>query len=131
MLPSLNFPLDKPEYLHEKAVRQPQDPSGGQSYIIDSTGAPVCALLPFSTWAVFFAGLFYAEAGIPELGYGSAIDTFYHIIPFTFYAIAAVIIVPPVRLWPDPQVGANAEGISASEGNRAGLLSGEPGSESG
>lgn len=63
--------------------------------------------------------------------YGSAIDTFYHIIPFTFYAIAAVIIVPPVRLWPDPQVGANAEGISASEGNRAGLLSGEPGSESG
>lgn len=106
-------------------------PREAQSYIIDSTGAPVCALLPFSTWAVFFAGLFYAEAGIPELGYGSAIDTFYHIIPFTFYATAAVIIVPPVRLWPDPQVGANAEGISASEGNRAGLLSGEPGSESG
>ena len=90
-------------------------PREAQSYIIDSTGAPVCALLPFSTWAVFFAGLFYAEAGIPELGYGSAIDTFYHIIPFTFYAIAAVIIVPPVRLWPDPQVGADAEGISASD----------------
>lgn len=64
------------------------------SYIIDSTGAPVCALLPFSTWAVFFAGLFYAESGIPELGYGSAVNTFYHIIPFIFYAIAAVIIVP-------------------------------------
>lgn len=64
------------------------------SYIIDSTGAPVCALLPFSTWAVFFASLFYAESGIPELGYGSAINTFYHIIPFIFYAIAAVIIVP-------------------------------------
>ena len=64
------------------------------SYIIDSTGAPVCALLPFSTWAIFFASLFYAESGIPELGYGSAINTFYHIIPFIFYAIAAVIIVP-------------------------------------
>lgn len=64
------------------------------SYIIDSTGAPVCALLPFSTWAVFFASLFYAESGIPELGYGSAINTFYHIIPFIFYAIVAVIIVP-------------------------------------
>ena len=94
-------------------------PREAQSYIIDSTGAPVCALLPFSTWAVFFAGLFYAEAGIPELGYGSAIDTFSHITPFTFSAIAAVIIVPPVRLWPDPQVGANAEGISASGRNRA------------
>lgn len=69
-------------------------PREALSYVIDSTGAPVCALLPFSTWAVFFAGLFYAEAGIPELGYGSAIDTFYHIIPFIFYAIAAVLIVP-------------------------------------
>ena len=64
------------------------------SYIIDSTGAPVCALLPFSTWAVFFAGLFYAEAGIPELGYGSAINTFCALIPFIFYAIAAVALVP-------------------------------------
>ena len=64
------------------------------SYIIDSTGAPVCALLPFSTWAVFFAGLFYAEAGIPELGYGSAINTFCAVIPFIFYAIAAVALVP-------------------------------------
>lgn len=64
------------------------------SYVIDSTGAPVCALLPFSTWAVFFAGLFYAEAGIPELGYGSAIGTFNHVIPFIFYAIAALLIVP-------------------------------------
>lgn len=69
-------------------------PRESLSYIIDSTGAPVCALLPFSTWAVFFASLFYAEAGIPELGYGSAIGTFYHIIPFIFYAIAAVVIVP-------------------------------------
>lgn len=29
------------------------------SYIIDSTGAPVCALLPFSTWAVFFLSLIH------------------------------------------------------------------------
>ncbi len=64
------------------------------SYVIDSTGAPVCAILPFSTWAIFFSGLFYAEAGVPELGYGSGIQTFYHIIPFIFYAIAAVVIVP-------------------------------------
>lgn len=69
-------------------------PREALSYVIDSTGAPVCALLPFSTWAVFFAGIFYAEAGIPELGYGSAIETFYHIIPFIFYAIAAVVMVP-------------------------------------
>lgn len=64
------------------------------SYVIDSTGAPVCALLPFSTWAIFFSGLFFAENGVAELGYGNAIETFYHVIPYTFYAIAAVVIVP-------------------------------------
>lgn len=69
-------------------------PREALSYVIDSTGAPVCALLPFSTWAVFFAGLFYAESWVADLGFGSAIGTFYHIIPFSFYAIAAVIIVP-------------------------------------
>lgn len=77
-----------------KLSDQHKVPRESLSYIIDSTGAAVCALLPFSTWAVFFASLFYAEAGIPELGYGSAIGTFYHIIPFIFYAIAAVVIVP-------------------------------------
>ena len=80
-------------------------PREAQSYIIDSTGAPVCALLPFSTWAVFFAGLFYAEAGIPELGYGSAINTFCAVIPFIFYAIAAVALVPLFSLGLVPKLG--------------------------
>ena len=75
------------------------------SYIIDSTGAPVCALLPFSTWAVFFAGLFYAEKGVAELGYGSAIDTFTHVIPFVFYAIFAVILVPMFCMGMLPKLG--------------------------
>ena len=34
------------------------------------------------------------QAGIPELGYGSAINTFCAVIPFIFYAIAAVALVP-------------------------------------
>ena len=75
------------------------------SYIIDSTGAPVCALLPFSTWAIFFSGLFFAEKGIPELGYASAIDTFIHVIPYIFYAIAAVILVPLFSLGLLPKLG--------------------------
>lgn len=80
-------------------------PRESLSYVIDSTGAPVCALLPFSTWAIFFAGLFYAEAGIPELGYGSAINTFCHIIPYVFYAIAAVLLVPLLGLGLLPKWG--------------------------
>lgn len=69
-------------------------PREALSYIIDSTGAPVCALLPFSTWAIFFSGLFFAESGVAELGFESAMDTFLHVIPYIFYAIAAVLIVP-------------------------------------
>lgn len=80
-------------------------PREALSYIIDSTGAPVCALLPFSTWAIFFSGLFFSEDGVPELGYGSAIETFYHIIPFVFYAIFAVIIVPLFSFGLLPKLG--------------------------
>ena len=75
------------------------------SYIIDSTGAPVCALLPFSTWAIFFSGLFFAEQGIPQLGFESAIDTFIHVIPYIFYAIAAVVIVPLFSFGLIPKLG--------------------------
>ena len=64
------------------------------SYIIDSTGAPVCAILPFSTWAVFFAGLFFSQPAVEALGYGSGLQTFYHVIPYAFYAIAAVFLIP-------------------------------------
>ncbi|MFQ7856031.1 MAG: hypothetical protein ACLRIS_13690 [Flavonifractor plautii] len=100
------------------------------SYIIDSTGAPVCALLPFSTWAVFFAGLFYAEAGIPELGYGSAINTFCAVIPFIFYAIAAVALVPCSPWGWCPSWG-DEEGLPPGGGDRKGLLAGERRAESG
>ena len=76
------------------------------SYVIDSTGAPVCALLPFSTWAIFFAGLFYAEKGVAELGYGSPINTFIATIPFIFYAIIAVLLVPLFSVGVLPKLGA-------------------------
>ena len=80
-------------------------PRESLSYIIDSTGAPVCALLPFSTWAVFFAGLFFAEDEVAQLGYGSAIETFNHIIPFVFYAVFAVILVPLFSFGVLPKMG--------------------------
>ena len=82
------------EHALKKQTDRNKVPREALSYAIDSTGAPVCAILPFSTWAVFFSGLFFAEQGVAQLGYGSAIETFYHVIPFAFYAIAAVVIVP-------------------------------------
>jgi tetracycline resistance efflux pump len=35
------------------------------AYVVDSTAAPICVLVPVSTWAVFYAGLFM-DAGYAE-----------------------------------------------------------------
>lgn len=69
-------------------------PRESLAYVIDSTGAPACVILPFSTWAIFYAGAFYEQEAIQALGYGSAMATYIRTIPFMFYAIAALIIVP-------------------------------------
>lgn len=81
-------------------------PRESLAYVIDSTGAPVCVLLPFSTWAIFFAGVFYENNEVIDLGYGSAMSTYIHAIPYMFYAMIAVIIVPLFILNVVPKIGA-------------------------
>lgn len=75
------------------------------AYVIDSTGAPTCVLIPFSTWAVFFASSFYEQEAVRNLGYGSAMETYIHAIPYMFYAVIAVIIVPLVIMGVMPLIG--------------------------
>ena len=67
-------------------------PREALAFILDSTGAPVCVLLPFSTWAVFYAGLFYEEDVITE-SYSSGLSAYITAIPFCFYPICALIVV--------------------------------------
>lgn len=81
-------------------------PREALAYVIDSTGAPVCVLLPFSTWAIFFAGIFYDQPEIVNLGLGGAMQTYIHSIPYMFYAVAAVIVVPLFILGIIPKIGA-------------------------
>ncbi len=68
-------------------------PRESLAYIIDSTGAPVCVLLPFSTWAIFYASVFFQQSQVAALGYGNAMQTYIHLIPYTFYAILTLIVV--------------------------------------
>ncbi|MEE1196269.1 MAG: Na+/H+ antiporter NhaC family protein [Lachnospiraceae bacterium] len=63
------------------------------AYLLDSTGAPVCVLLPFSTWAVFYASLFYEQESVKALGCSSAIAAYTKAIPFCFYPIITLVIV--------------------------------------
>lgn len=61
------------------------------AYVVDSTAAPMCLLIPISSWAVYFAGLL-EKNGMAESGGGIAL--FVQSIPYMFYPLLAVVIVP-------------------------------------
>ena len=65
------------------------------SYIVDSTAAPACVIVPITTWAVFAGGLLELNGWAPE---GDGLLYFIKTIPFNFYGWAALIIVPLVIL---------------------------------
>jgi Na+/H+ antiporter NhaC len=63
------------------------------AYIINSTGAAVCVLVPISSWAVFMTGQ-YKLLGVTANG--SNLGAYITSIPYMFYAWATVLIVPLV-----------------------------------
>ncbi len=63
------------------------------AYVVDSTAAPTCVLVPISTWAIFI-GILMVDNGLGDSGTGVA--QFIKTIPYNFYAWAAVLIVPLV-----------------------------------
>lgn len=66
------------------------------AYVIDSTGAPVCVLIPLSSWAVYFAGCM--EDAMGNQATGTGMEMYIDAIPFIFYGWTAVIVVPFVCL---------------------------------
>ena len=65
------------------------------AYVVDSTAAPVCVLVPFSTWAIFVAGLL-EKTEAAEAGKG--LSVYISAIPYMVYGWVAIIIVPLVAL---------------------------------
>lgn len=67
------------------------------AYLIDSTASPICVLVPITSWAAYVLSLLageYADLSIdqpPMLAY-------LHSIPFQFYAIASLLLVPLIGL---------------------------------
>jgi len=72
------------------------------AYVVDSTASPICVLVPVSTWAVFYAGLFM-DAGYAESGQGMAL--YVSAIPYMVYPIAAMLLVPLVAAGIVPALG--------------------------
>ncbi|KXH86097.1 Na+/H+ antiporter NhaC family protein [Sporosarcina sp. HYO08] len=63
------------------------------AWIIDSTASPVAVLVPFIGWGVYIMGLIRAE--FDKLGIAdSEFSTLVQVIPFQFYAILTVFLVP-------------------------------------
>jgi tetracycline resistance efflux pump len=56
------------------------------AYIIDSTSAPICILIPLNAWGAYVLGL------LGESGVDNPLATFVGSIPLNFYAIAAVLL---------------------------------------
>lgn len=73
------------------------------AYVVDSTSAPMCVLVPISTWAIFLIGLFEANQVFPE---GSGFQGYLSLIPYILYAWVAVLMVPVVSMGWIPALGA-------------------------
>ena len=63
------------------------------SYVVSSTAAPLCVLIPISTWAVFCGRLLESNGWATK---GDGLIYFIYTIPFNFYGWAAALLVPLV-----------------------------------
>ncbi|WP_431769396.1 Na+/H+ antiporter NhaC family protein [Vibrio sinus] len=73
------------------------------AYMVDSTAAPICIIIPISTWAVFFASLLEAN-GIAVAGQG--IHVYIDSIPYMAYGWVTLVVVFLVATEKIPDLGA-------------------------
>lgn len=59
------------------------------SFVVNSTGAAVCVLVPFSTWGVLYTSQIKKTGLITDM---SPIAAYTHAIPFMLYSIIAVLV---------------------------------------
>lgn len=85
------------------------------AYVVDSTAAPICVLIPASTWTVFIAGLF-EQNGLAEAGGG--IGLYVSILPYLLYPWFAVLLVLAVIVGAVRDFGPMADAERAREAGR-------------
>ncbi len=69
------------------------------AYLVDSTAAPVAGLSLLSTWVA--VEIEYVREGIETLGAATdwkAIDLFVYSIPYRFYILASLVLIPMIAL---------------------------------
>ena len=73
-------------------------------YIINTTSAPVCLIIPISAWVVFFSGIFEQTPEAAVVG-DSAMEIYYNIMPYFFYPFLCVLFVLLVIFGIVPKMG--------------------------
>lgn len=72
------------------------------AYLVDSTAAPVCILMPISTWAIFFGSLLEAN-NVADAGKG--VQTYIDAIPYMAYGWVTLLVVFLVAMDKIPDIG--------------------------
>jgi tetracycline resistance efflux pump len=73
-------------------------------YVINTTSAPVCVIIPISAWVVFFSGIFEAQPETAVIA-STGMEIYYNIMPYFFYPFVCVLFVPLVILGIVPKLG--------------------------
>jgi len=84
------------------------------AYVVDSTAAPVCVLVPLSTWAIFFGGLLENNQ---VAAVGEGLTGYIQAIPYMLYAWLTLVVLMLVIVGIMPVIGPmkNAE-LAAQHG---------------
>ncbi|KLV08553.1 MULTISPECIES: Na+/H+ antiporter NhaC family protein [Photobacterium] len=73
------------------------------AYLVDSTAAPICIIIPISTWAVFFSSLL-EDNNVAETGGG--LGVYIQAIPYMAYGWVTLVVVLLVATDKLPDMGA-------------------------
>ncbi len=60
------------------------------AYICDSTSAPICCLIPFTSWGIYVAGLVVGIGAITDASMGQS--AIVHAAPYNLYCIFALVL---------------------------------------
>ena len=61
------------------------------AYLVNTTSAPLCVIVPISTWTIFVAKILETSKVAPE---GRGLVTYWHMIPFVVYGFVSVLLIP-------------------------------------
>lgn len=67
------------------------------AWLLDATSSPVCILIPFIGWGIYIMGLMQKEFDALKLPL-TDFDTFMHVLPYQFYAIGTLVMIPFVAV---------------------------------